>query len=125
MAYEITVEPDLVRAELVGGETAQETKDFLRALAPYSTSHSLFLIRVRASNPMFRLEEHGLMDYFREVACSASHKVALLADTLDQQVSHEYVEFIARQRGINVRSFHGTVQALRWLRDRASQSEVA
>lgn len=117
MAYEITVKQDFVRAELVGGDTVEETKDFLRAVAAYSAKHSSFLIRMRASKPMFRLEQQGLIEYFREVARSPTHKIALLADTSDLQVSHEYLELIARQHGLNVRSFRGAAQALRWLRD--------
>lgn len=124
MAYEITVNQDFVRAEFVGGETVEETKDFLRAVARYSAAHSSFLLRIRASKPVFRLEELGLIEYFGEVARSASHKIALLADTSDLQASHEYLELIARQHGLNVRSFRGTAQALRWLRDKP-QPEAA
>jgi len=116
MAYSITVEEDFVRAELVGRETVEETKEFLRAVARLSATHLLFLIRIANSKSMFRLEQPGLIESFREVACSPSHKVALLADTMDLRVSHEYLELIARQHALNVRSFRSMDEALRWLR---------
>jgi len=40
----------------------------------------------------------------------------LLADTMDLRVSHEYLELIARQHALNVRSFRSMDEALRWLR---------
>ena len=116
MAYSITVERDFVRAELVGRETVEETKEFLRAVARLSPTHLSFLIRIAASKSMFRLEQPGLIESFREVACSPSHKVALLADTMDLRVSHEYLELIARQHALNVRSFRSAEEALEWLR---------
>lgn len=117
MAYEITVNEDFVRAEFVGGETVEETKEFLRAVARYSAANSSFLIRIRTAKAVFRLEELGLIEYFGEVARSASHKIALLADTSDLQAAHEYLELIARQHGLNVRSFRAAPQAVRWLKD--------
>jgi len=116
MAYSITVEKDFVRAELVGRETVEETKEFLRAVARLSTTHLSFLIRIAASKSMFRLERPGLIESFRDVACSPWHKVALLADTMDLRVSHEYLELIARQHALNVRSFRSAEEALKWLR---------
>jgi len=116
MAYSITVEEDFVRAELVGRETVEETKEFLHAVARLSPTHLSFLIRIAASKSMFRLEQPGLIESFREVACSPAHRIALLADTMDLRVSHEYLELIARQHALNVRSFRSTEEAVRWLR---------
>jgi hypothetical protein len=116
MAFRITVEPDFVRAELTSRQTVQETKDFLRALVRYSERQSRILIQVSASKPIFQVEQHGLLEYFKEIARTPFHQIALLADTRDLQVSHEYVEFVARQRGLNVRSCRFEAEALQWLR---------
>jgi hypothetical protein len=118
MAYKITVEQDFVRAELANRETVQETKDFLRAVVRYSPRYSNIVIRVRQSKPIFHVEQHGLIEYFQEVARSPQHRIALLADTADLQSSHEYLELLARQRGLNVRSFRGESEAMQWFRDR-------
>lgn len=123
MTYRITVEQDFFRAELVDRETVEETKDFLRAVARHSTRHSSVLIQVRASKPIFQVEHHGLIEYFREIARSPSHQIALLADALDLQASHEYIELIARQHGLNVRSFRSEAEALEWFKERSRAPE--
>jgi hypothetical protein len=37
--------------------------------------------------------------------------------------SHEYLELIARQRGVRVRSFRSEAEALEWFKDRRLQAE--
>jgi len=123
MTYRITIEQNFFRAELVDRETVEETKDFLRAVARHSTRHSSVLIQVRSSKPIFQVEHHGLIDSFREIARSPTHQIALLADALDLQASHEYIELIARQHGLNVRSFASEAEALEWFRERPRAPE--
>ncbi len=123
MAYKITVEQDFFRAELIDRETVEETKDFLRAVARHSARHSSVLIQVRSSKPIFQVEHYGLIDSFREIARSPSHRIALLADALDLQASHEYIELIAKQRGLNVRSFASEAEALEWFKERPRAPE--
>jgi len=124
MAYEIADDGDLVLAQLAGRETVEEMIDFLRAVARYGAAHSSFLLWVRASKPIFQLEQHGLITYLTALAASPSHKIALLADTLELHLSHEYFELIARQHALNVRSFRSAGDALRWLREKPSPDRV-
>jgi len=119
MTYSITVEKGYVRAELTGRETAEETKEFLRTVARYGSTHSAFLLDIRASRPMFQLEHHGLIDDIKQIAREPGHRIALVADTRDLQVSHEYFELVARQRHVNLRSFRSVAEALTWLREPA------
>jgi hypothetical protein len=125
MTYSITVEKDYVRAELTGRETVAETKEFLRALARYSSVRSAFLLHLRASRPMFRIEQHGLIDDLKQIARGAGHRIALVADTRDLQVSHEYFELIAQQHHVNLRSFGSAAEALTWLREPAAPPAAA
>lgn len=118
MAYRITVEADFVRAELAHRETVEETRDFLQALLRYSESYSSLLIQVRTSKPVFHVERHGLIETFSQIARTPRHRIALTAETADLQASHEYLELLARQRGVNVRSFRDEAEALAWLRER-------
>ena len=118
MAYRITVEADFVRAELAHRETVEETRDFLQALLRYSESYPCLLIQVRTSKPVFHVERHGLVEYFAQIARTPRHRIALTAENADLQASHEYLELLARQRGVNVRSFRDEAEALAWRRDR-------
>lgn len=125
MAYTITDEPDFVRAQLVGRDTVEETKHFLRAIARSSARHPAVLIQVRASTGIFQIERYGLIEYFEELARSPARRVALLADTADLRASHEYLEFLAQQRGLQVRSFRAEAEAVQWLREGQPQPESA
>ncbi len=123
MAYSITAEQDFVRADMSNRETVQEMGDFLRALVRYSARCARIVIQVRQSKPIFHVEQHGLIESLREIARSPQHRIALLADTADLQSSHEYLELLARQRGVNVRSFRSVGEAILWLRDRRQSAD--
>lgn len=123
MAYKITVEADFVRAELAHRETVEETRSFLQALLRYSENYPCLLIQVRTSKPVFHVERHGLVEYFLQMAHTPRHRIALTAESADLQASHEYLELVARQRGVNVRSFRDEAEALAWLRERRQQAD--
>lgn len=118
MEYRITLDRDVLRAELFGRETVEETKTFFRAIVSASRESRCpcILISVRSSKSIFQLERHGLIEYFRKLAVT-SRRIALLGDSRDLRLSHEYVELIARQHGLNVRSFLDETAAYQWFRD--------
>jgi len=118
--YKITAEPGYLRAELFERETVEGTRAFLSAVVRDNANHrrSSVLILVRASKPIFQVVAHGLMDYFEELSRTSPGRIALVGDTRDLHLSHEYVELIARQHGLNVRSFRDEAAALGWLNDR-------
>ena len=125
MGYRITLDRGVLRAELFGRETVEETKTFFRAIVSASreTRCPCILISVRSSKPIFQAERHGLLEYFRELAVTSSRRVALLGDTRDLRLSHDYIELIARQHGLNVRSFPDETAAYRWFEDPRRQRE--
>jgi hypothetical protein len=118
--YKITAEPGYLRAELFERETAEETRAFLEAVVRDNANHrrSRVLILVRASKSIFQVIAHGLMECFEELSATTPGQIALVGDTKDLRLSHEYIEVIARQRGFNVRSFRDEATALAWLNDR-------
>lgn len=123
MRYRITLAGDYLKGELVHRETVEETREFLRAVARNSARCPRVLIRVRESKPLFHVERGGLVECLLQIACAPLHRVALVADTPDLHASHEYLELIARQRGVCVRSFRGEAEALAWFNDRRAQFE--
>ena len=125
MGYRITLDRGVLRAELFGRETVEQTKAFFKAVVSASreTGCPCVLISVRSSKPIFQLERHGLIDYFRELSVTSSRRVALLGDTRDLRLSHDYIELIARQHGLNVRSFPDETAAYQWFRDPRQRQE--
>ncbi len=118
--YKITAEPDYLRAELFERETVEETRAFLDAVVRSNANHrrSRVLILVRTSKSIFQVVAHGLMECFEELSATTPGQIALVGDTRDLRLSHEYIEVIARQHGLNVRSFRDEAAALAWLNDR-------
>jgi hypothetical protein len=123
MRYRITHAADHLRAELAHRETVEEMHEFLRAVVPNRARRPRVLIRVRESKPLFHVERGGLVECLLQIARAPEHRIALVADTPDLQASHEYLELIARQRGVRVRSFRGEAEALQWFQDRRAQIE--
>ncbi len=116
MLYKITIEPDYLWAELFNRETMEETREFLQLVANAAMKHkrSRVLMSVRSSNPVFTVERSGFLAYFKKLTADPSHKIALLGDSEELGISHQYIELIGRQHGVNVRSFRDSAAALEW-----------
>ena len=125
MVYRITAEPDFLLAELFDRETVEETQAFLRAVVRESGKNrrSGILILVRSSKPIFQVVPHRLIEYLEELSAASSCRIALVGDTKDLRMSHEYIELIARQRGLDVRSFWDETAALQWLKHRRQRRD--
>lgn len=121
MTYRIALESGILRAELAHRETVEEMREFLTALVRNSARYAVILVRVRASKPLFHVERDGLIGLLRQIARAPQHRIALLADTPDLRASHEYLEVIARQHGVHVRSFRSEAEALAWFKDQRIQ----
>ena len=121
MLYKITIEPDYLRAELFNRETMEETRTFLQIVSSSALKHgrSSILMSVRSSNPVFTVERSGFLTYFEKLAGDPEHRIALLGDSEELGISHQYFELIGRQHGVNVQSFRDEAAALLWIRHKA------
>lgn len=121
MFYRISPESDFLRAELYDRRTAEETREFLEVVAHSALKHrtAQILIVVRSSNPIFTLGRSIFFEQLRPLVTNASHRIALLGNSQELVWSHQYIEMLGRQMGINVRSFSDEPAALRWLRGQA------
>jgi hypothetical protein len=117
MRYSIKEVAGCLRAELVGRETLEETRDFIKALAAKAleTGCTRVLISVRDSRTIFQVEKYGISEYFRELAARPQYRVALVADTSEMRVAHDYIQMLAQQQKANVRAFRDEAAALDWL----------
>ena len=117
MHYEFKQTPDHLRAEIFGRQTVEETLKFVEALAAEASkvSATRFLVWVRNSRPIFKVDQVRISDSFKQLA-SRDVKVALLADSEEVRASHQYIEVLAAQQGAAVRAFRDEPRALTWLR---------
>ncbi len=120
MQYKIAMERGYLRADLLERETAEETRRFLRAVVFESVKHgcSRILVHVRSSKTLFTVERYGVLETFKKLASDPGHRIALLGDTVELGMSHDYVALLARQQGITLRNFQNESQAVAWVTDR-------
>src|SRR5256885_1630008 len=125
MQYKIAMERGFLRADLLERETAEETRRFLRAVVFESAKHGCprVLVHVRSSKTLFTVERYGVLETFKRLASDPAHRIALVGDTVEMGMSHDYVALLARQQGITLRNFQNESQAIEWVRDRRQPEE--
>ena len=125
MQYKIAMESGFLRADLLERETAEETRRFLRAVVFESIRHGCprVLVHVRSSKTLFTVERYGVLETFKRLASDPAHRIALVGDTVEMGISHDYVALLARQQGITLRNFQNESQAIEWVRDRRQPEE--
>jgi hypothetical protein len=125
MEYRISNENGFLRTELLDRETPDETRKFLNAVVLASIDHpcSRVLMHVRLSKPLFTIERHGVLRTLKKIASDPMHKIALLGDTVELGMSHDYFSLLGRQQGIRLRSFQSEAEAVEWLKDRRRGEE--
>lgn len=119
MQLTIAIETGYLKVELVGRRSADETRRALEEILAACRAQRTFsvLAVVRASHPIFKVEQCGLSGYLAQMAESGeAWKLALVSDTAELRAAHEYVATLARQRSLNVRAFGHEPEAVRWLR---------
>ena len=121
MHYTFKQAQDHLRAELFGRQTGEETLKFVDALVEEARASSVsrFLVWVRNSRPIFKVDQYRLSDSFKRLA-GRDLRVALLADSEELRASLQYIEVLATQQGAKVRAFRDEPRALNWL---AAQSQ--
>ena len=125
MQYKIAMERGFLRADLLERETAEEMRRFLRAVVFESLRHGCprVLVHVRSSKTLFTVEKFGVLETFKRLASDPAHRIALVGDTVEMGMSHDYVALLARQQGITLRNFHNESQAIDWVKDRRRPEE--
>ena len=121
MHYTFEQAQDHLRAQLFGRQTVEETLKFVEALAAEArkSSATRFVVWVRNSRPIFKVEQVRISDSFKQLAVR-NVRVALLADSEEVRASHQYIEVLAAQQGAKVRAFRDEARALNWLRSAPS-----
>ena len=117
MRYTIELREGYLRAEMVERETPEQTSEFGNAVQAALRESQLgrALVVVRSSLPVFRVEEYKLSQLFARVPEIAGFKMALVSDSRELAAAHQYVELIAGQKGVALRSFTSEKPAIEWL----------
>ena len=115
--HRISAERGYLRSELFNRQTVDETKKFLEAVLATGVTQRLsrVLICVRNSVPIFTVERYGFSRYL-DLAFDSNYKIALVGDTLELRIAHQYIATMARIRGVMLRAFPEETAAIDWLR---------
>jgi hypothetical protein len=73
------------------------------------------LVSVKSSRPVFKVSGWNISALFDEMAGMGNLKVALVSDMKDLAMSHQYVELLAKQRGLAIRAFDNEQAGVEWL----------
>lgn len=105
-----------LRVEIRGRESAGQGREVGEALFGALREHGLrrVLVLVRDSRPLFKVREYDLDGLLAQVE-GLQLRAALVADTPELHASHQYVEFLAGQKGLDLHAFRDEHTALAWL----------
>jgi len=122
--HRISVEAGYLRAELFNRQTADETRRFLDALHAAALEHrrARILVCVRNSKPIFTVERYGISRYL-DIAFKSAYKIALIGDTPELRIAHQYIALLAVMRGVDLRTFRDEIVAIGWLRSDDAPSQ--
>jgi hypothetical protein len=122
--HRISAEPGYLKAELFGRQTADETRKFLEALHAAALEHrrARILVCVRNSKPIFTVERYGISRYL-DIAFKSAYKIALMGDTPELRIAHQYIAMLAVMRGVDLRTFQDEIVAIEWLRSGDTPSQ--
>jgi hypothetical protein len=120
MKYTIEARDGYLHAVVHGRDTAEQMREFLLAVHAACQEHALsrILISVRQSRAVFKPEEYGLagdLSGYAERLVTPQCQIAVVGDTHEVNSANEYIEMVARQRGVNLRAFRDERAARRWL----------
>ena len=118
MRYTIERRPGYLKAEMLERDTAEETRQFVVAiLAELRKGETTrVLIATRKSRPVYKVESWDLSAALEEIMPLRDRlRVAFISDSRELALSQEYIELIAKQRGLAFRTFASEQAALAWL----------
>lgn len=118
MQFTIEKRAGYLKAEMLERDTAEETKQFVMAIRAELKKGGTprVLISTRRSRPLYKVESWDLSSALEQlIALKERLRVAFVSDSRELALSHEYIELLARQRGLAFRTFANEPAAIAWL----------
>src|SRR5258708_13443852 len=103
MWYQITIEPDYLRADLFRQETAEQAQEFLAAVAAAVRrhGHSRIFIADHASKPLFKIRQSKLLDHFKSLSKQSRWRIAPTGDSPQLRPPHQPITSLPHHHHIN------------------------
>ena len=65
-------------------------------------------------SPAGDTRRYGFSEYL-DLAFKSQYRIALVGDTVELRIAHQYIATLARIRGVKLRAFPEETSAIRWL----------
>lgn len=117
MKYDIKMCDGYLRAEMVDRESGEETREFILATVDALRAHNTrkLLVSVNRSIPLYKVTEWDLAGAIECASRIKGFRLALLSDSRELSMSHEYIALLSTQRGLECKVFGSEKSAVEWL----------
>ena len=118
MKYAIAADAEFLRVTISGREDDEPPSHVCKVVLMESArlARPRILIELDQAVPLSPVSQYQLVSRLPELGLSDAHRIALVHRTEDMQRANEFINTVAGNRSINVRSFPDAESAKSWLR---------
>ena len=118
MKYSIDTDEEFLRVTMAGREADEPPSHICKVILMESArlQRLRILIELDQKAPLSLLSQHQLISRLPELGLTDQHRIALVHRTAEMQDANEYINTLAGNRLLNVRSFRDAESAKHWLR---------
>ena len=120
MQYAITAAPDFLRVEVSGRDTDQPPSGVCAAVYQASVTHGRrrILIELDQKFPLSPSSQYQLIEELPRIGITPRHSLALVHRTPIAQMAGKFMDKVAANQGLEVRTFPDVAHAEAWLHSR-------
>jgi len=119
MQYTIAVDEEFLRVKVWGREADRPPSEVCAAVLEESrkTGRKRILIELDQKVPLSPTNQYAVVTRLPELGLTAEHRLALVHSTAAMSDANQFINLVARNRGIMVRNFRSVEGAESWLRE--------
>jgi hypothetical protein len=119
MQYSIDADEEFLRVKVSGRTTDRPPSDVCAVVLSESRKlgRNRILIELDQKFPLSPTSQFDLVTRLPELGFTPEHRVALVHSTAEMHDANQFIDLVARNRGIPVRNFPGVEDAKAWLRE--------
>jgi hypothetical protein len=120
MKYAINAAPDFLRVEVSGRDTDQPPSHMCTAVYEATVKHDCLrvLIELDQKIPLSPSSQYQLVEALPGIGFTPRHSLALVHRTPIAQMASKFIDKVAANQGLEVRTFPDVAEAEAWLHRR-------
>ncbi|MGQ0655821.1 MAG: hypothetical protein ACT4P4_26785 [Betaproteobacteria bacterium] len=119
MQYSIEADAEFLRVKMSGRESNAPPSHVCAAIFRQASKLDLkrILIELDQKTPLSASSQYTLISRLPQIGFTPKHRIAMVHRTPEMQKANEFIDVVADNRGLQVRSFPTVESAEAWLRD--------